>query len=138
MHLTTQTLRKLLKKPTTGSAKVPTTTPRSSRRLPFSQQVSGSKAQLWHAAKLRDSGPWPVDCIQMGSDVHQLAFSIALIIVSSNLPHSPCLTRPPSDPSESPEAVYIRTPYIPNSLLAFSQYILSRIDELPYPHSKLN
>ena len=36
----------LLKKPIPLFSRVPTTIPRSSRRLPVSQQVSGSKAQL--------------------------------------------------------------------------------------------
>ena len=45
------------------------------------------------------------DVIQIGSEEHHLAFSNAAIIVSSSFPGSPRLTSPPSDPSESPDAV---------------------------------
>ena len=87
------------------SCNVPTTAPRSNNLLPFSQEVSGKSAQLWQAAKFKDSGPCPEDWIQIGSDVHHVAFSIALIMVSSSLPISPCRTNPPNEPSESPDAV---------------------------------
>ena len=47
----------LLKYPIDLSSSVPTINPRSRSLLPHSQHVSGSSAQLWHAARLQDSGP---------------------------------------------------------------------------------
>ncbi len=56
---TCQSHSSLLKNPRSGSSKVPATSPRSKKRLNSSHAVSGSKAQLWHAARLQESGPWP-------------------------------------------------------------------------------
>ena len=63
------------KKPVLCELNSPTTNPRSSNLLPHSQQVSGNKAQLWHVALLRDSGPWPGNVMQIGSEEHHFAFS---------------------------------------------------------------
>lgn len=72
----------------------PTTALLSSKRFPISQYVSGSKAQLWHAARFNESWPCSADWIYIGSEEHQLAFFMAFMIVSSINPGLPWRTSP--------------------------------------------
>src|SRR5689334_6590041 len=96
------------RKPTSGRSTVPTTSHRSKARLNCSHEVSGTSAQLWHAARLHESGPWPPtspSSMQTGSAEHQRAFRRARFNTGSRLPAFPILTSPPIVPSESPAAV---------------------------------
>ena len=85
-----------------------TKTDRSRNLLKCSQLVSGRRAQLWQAARLRESGPWPPDLAasrQTGSPEHQCASSSALTRIRPKLSGPARRTSPPMVPSESPAAV---------------------------------
>ena len=81
--------------------------------------------------------------MQTGSDEHHAACCIARFTMYSKVPCEACLTRPPIDPSESPDAVYISTPHMGSSSSSGLQYSLSRkdahgrIDERLVAHGRL-
>src|SRR5437588_11986797 len=96
------------KKPSDGVPKVPTTRPRSRNLLNSSHDVSGTSTQLWHAARLQESGPCPPlapSSMQTGSDEHHWAFRMARKTAGSKYPGLPMRTNPPMVPSASPAAV---------------------------------
>ena len=63
---------------------VPTIIPLSRKAFLSSQQVSGSNAQAWQAARLRESRPWPSLMIQTGSLEQVLAELTAFIKILGN------------------------------------------------------
>ena len=73
--------------------------------LRSSQQVSGNRAQAWHAAKLSESLPCPLLMMQTGSLEHDLEELTAFLNILGKASGRPCLTSPPRVPSESPLAV---------------------------------